>query len=131
VGVGGRGMQARLKYPTLRQAGGDAHARDQPRRLLGWALDCLDFEVGLDCGGFAAEGGLGCCTSDEGSERGTSVCTSQPGSGETMRLGLLLHPPGVRPRSQPGASRSPAPPRVDRALPEPCVKGPREGRGRF
>ena len=42
----------------------------------------MDFEAGLDCGGLAAEGGLGCCTSDEGSERGTSVCTSQPEQSE-------------------------------------------------
>ena len=106
---------------------------DQPRRLLGWALDCLDFEAGLDCGGFAAEGGLGCCTSDEGSERGTSVWTSQPGGGERMRLRVGTSQPGgwmrsaamagVRPRRQPGGSRSPAPPRAAWALLEPCVKG--------
>ena len=103
---------------------------DQPRRLLGWALDCLDFEAGLDCGGFAAEGGLGCCTSDEGSERGTSVWTSQPGGGKIMRLRAGTSQPGGW-RRQPGGSRSPAPPRAAWALPEPCVKGPREGRGNF
>ena len=55
-----------------------------PRRLLGVAFEPpLELERcaglgGLAGGALAAEGGLGVCTSEEGSARGISVCTSQP-----------------------------------------------------